>query len=215
MYKTENTIILIGGISSSGKTTTAKALQKALAKQNKPFVHLPIDTFVGLLPPEWFNPDASKKNPQNPDGIVFKRVDDEKGPKVVIELGPVGMNLVRAYMPVVATIAAYGLNIIIDGVFSTGYLQEAAKHFGDFRVYCIGIRCPLEVVEDRERSRGAVGGIIGLARGYTETSDAHTHTHYDLLVDTHTLTPEQAAQKIIEFMAYDDEPQALNKLINQ
>lgn len=215
MYRTETTIILIGGISSSGKTTTAKALQKALAKENRPFVHVPIDEFVGLLPPEWFNPDVSKKIPQNPDGIVLKRVDDDKGPKVVLELGPVGMNLVMAYMPVVATIASYGSNIIIDGVFSTGYLQEAAKHFGDFRVYCIGIRCPLEVVVERERSRGAIGSIIGLARGYTETSDAHIHTHYDLLVDTHTLTPEQAAQKIIEFMATQDEPQALNKLSNQ
>lgn len=56
---------------------------------------------------------------------------------------------------------------------------------------------------------------FSVLRGYTETSDAHTHNHYDLLVDTHALTPEQAAQKIIESMATQDEPQALNKLINQ
>lgn len=208
----QSTIVLIGGISSSGKTSTARALQAALAKKNKPFVHVPIDEFVGFLPSEWFNPDVSKDIPQNSDGIVLKRVDDQNGPKVIIDLGPVGMKLVQAYMPVVTTIASYGSNIIIDGVFSTGYLQEAAKHFAPYRVYCIGIRCPMDIVEQRERSRGAIGGIIGLARGYQETTDAHTHTHYDLLVDTSKQSAQEAAQEIIEFMEREVEPMVLRKL---
>lgn len=212
MHTDTATIIVISGISSSGKTSTAKALQAALAKQHKPYVHLPIDEFVSLLPPEWCNLDASKKIAQNPDGIVLKRTDDVKGPRVAIELGPVGMNLVMAYMPVVATIVRYGSNIIIDGVFGTPYLQEAAKHFKDFRVYCVGIRCPLDIVEERERSRGAIGGFIGLARGYTETSDVHIHHHYDVLVDTSVLSPGQAAHKVVEFMEQEPEPQALKKL---
>lgn len=214
MHTSVVTIIIISGLSSSGKTSTAKAVQRALAEQNKPYVHLAIDEFVGLLPAEWCNFDTSKDIAQNPDGIVLKRTDDEKGPRVNIELGPVGMNLVMAYMPVVATIARYGSNIIIDGVFGTQYLAEAAKQFKDFRVYTIAVRCPFEIVEQRERSRGAIGGFIGLARGYTKTSDVHTHTHYDLLVDTSVLSPEQAAQKIVEFMEQEAEPQALKKLLN-
>ncbi len=213
---TQSTIILISGISSSGKTSTATALQRTLAVQNKPFVHLPIHTFVSLLPTKWFNwsnPDVNKPIAQNPEGIVFKRVDDDKG--VSIELGPVGIRLLQAYMPIVAIIASYGSHIIIDGVFNTSYLHEAAKHFANYRVYCIGIRCPLSIVEERERSRGAIGGIIGLARGYTQTSDAHTHNHYDLLVDTSTVTAEQAAQEIIEYMERVDEPQALKKFREQ
>ncbi len=211
---TKPTIVLLSGISSSGKTSTAKALQEVLAEQHKPYVHLAIDDFVSLLPSQWCNLDASKKIIQNPDGIVLKRTDDEKGPCINIELGSVGMNLVMAYMPVVATIARYGSNIIIDGVFGTPYLHEAAKQFKDFRVYTIAVRCPLEIVEDRERSRGAFGGFIGLARGYTETSDVHTHPHYDFLVDTSALTPEQAAQQIVAFMEQEHEPQALKKLLN-
>lgn len=207
------TIIMIGGLSSSGKTSTAKALQAALAAQNKPFVHLPIDEFIGLLPPEWFNPDTSKDIKQNPDGIVLKRVDDEKGPKVIIELGPIGMKLGQAYLPVVATIASYGSDIIIDGVFSTPYLLGAVKLFSNYRVYCISIRCPLEITEMRERQRGAIGGFIGLSRGYAETSDVHRHSHYDLLVDTSSKTPEQAAQEILEFTMQECEPQALKKLL--
>ncbi|MGE0009938.1 MAG: zeta toxin family protein [Candidatus Babeliales bacterium] len=212
MHTKKPTIIILSGISSSGKTTTAKALQSALAKQNNPYVHLPIDGFVGLLPPEWCNFNASEEIKQNPDGIVLNRIDDAEGPKVAIELGKVGMNLVMAYMPVIATIASYGTNVIIDGVFGTPYLGEAAKHFKDFKVYCIAVRCPLEIVEERERSRGAIGGFIGLARWYTETSDVHTHAHYDFLVDTSVLTPEKAAQQIVDFIKQEHEPQALKNL---
>jgi chloramphenicol 3-O phosphotransferase len=48
-------IVLLNGTSSSGKTTLAKALQRAMPT---PYLHLGIDTVVFALPGRWLDAPA-------------------------------------------------------------------------------------------------------------------------------------------------------------
>ena len=60
--------------------------------------------------------------------------------------------------------------------------------------YLIGIHCPLEVVEQRERDRK--DRTLGQARAQYDV--IHKYTEYDLEVNTSLLSTEQCAQQIIE-----------------
>ena len=60
--------------------------------------------------------------------------------------------------------------------------------------YLIGIRCPLEVLEQRERDRA--DRTLGQARAQYDV--IHRYTPYDLEVDTSILPPAQCAQGILE-----------------
>ncbi len=208
------TIILISGISSSGKTSVAIALQEIFAKKDKnPYIHLPIDSFVNMLPNQWFCLDANANIERLESGISFIKDDDENGPRTKIHVGPVGMQLISAFFPTLNIIASNGNNIISDGVFNSDFLRIAARELQSFRVYSIGIECPLEITQEREKKRGASnGGYIGLSRWYFETSDVHSHEHYDFKVSTADKTPHEAAQDIYNFIR-NNEPIASKKLL--
>lgn len=211
----QGTIILIGGLSSSGKTSVARELQTLFAqKDQRPFVHTPIDLFMSMLPEQWFSMNAQATIERYTSGVVFIDQQDEQGPKTKIQVGEVAMQLLSAYFPTLKLLASQGNNIISDAVFNSDFLRVAAHELAGFRVYSIGIVCPLEITQEREKKRGATdGGYIGLSRWYFEETDTHRHDYYDFSVDTSCNTPQEAAQKIYDFIARE-EPVALKRLQN-
>ena len=78
----KGTIILICGLTSCGKSSSSKALQKKLAEQNKPFILLGMDSILETLPTEWINLDASDgPTTVREEGLSFKQVKKTKKEK--------------------------------------------------------------------------------------------------------------------------------------
>jgi chloramphenicol 3-O phosphotransferase len=64
--------------------------------------------------------------------------------------------------------------------------------FADLPAYLVGVQCPLEVLEERERSRK--NRTLGQARAQYEI--IHKHVVYDKQVDTSRLSPAESIRKI-------------------
>jgi chloramphenicol 3-O phosphotransferase len=177
-------IILINGTSSSGKTTLVRALQAILPE---PWLEIGIDRFVFALPKAYLDQPLWSE--------VFRYVRPEgatDGP-FRIETGPLGQRLVLGMHATAAAIAAQGLDVIVDHVLlEEGWLADCRARWAAFDVLVVGVRCPLEVVVERERHRQ--DRTIGQAEAQFHV--VHRLGGYDLEVDTSQVSPEQAAAAI-------------------
>ena len=72
----------------------------------------------------------------------------------------------------------------------------------------IGVRCPLAVLEQRERARG--DRLVGHARGHAHL--VHAHGLYDLEVDTSVAGPEECAEQILRHLHDGPPPDAFARL---
>ncbi len=172
------TIIVLNGTSSSGKTSLVRALQTRLAE---PYLDLGIDRFVFALPQRYL------------DRPLW---DDVLG--LADRAGATGEALVSGMHHAIAATARAGLNVIADHVLvEAAWVEEAARLFRELPAYLVGIRCPLEVLEERERSRK--DRTLGQAR--TQFPVIHKYTTYDLEVDTRKCGPEECAEQVIARLA--------------
>jgi chloramphenicol 3-O phosphotransferase len=150
------TAILLNGVSSSGKTTLATALQHAMPE---PTLYVSNDKFIFMAP------DHVLKN-------------DELRPKVL-------MPLLSAFHRSLPLIASCGFPMIIDHVIERrDWMDEIAESLRGLDVFFVKVGCPLEELERRERARG--DRQIGFAKmqldwvhrqgNYDDEVDTFTHT---------------------------------------
>ena len=148
-------IILLNGASSSGKSTLAAALQLVL---DEPFWHCSIDHLL-----------AAKVLPT-------KRIDD--GHFSWRDLRPRFFAGFHATLPV---LAEAGNNLVVEHIIETAeWMDRLARLLQAHDVYFVGLHCPLEELERRERARG--DRRVGEARGDFETT--HRFCSYDLEVSS-------------------------------
>jgi chloramphenicol 3-O phosphotransferase len=170
-----STIIFLNGTSSSGKTSILRSLQTQLPD---PFLDMGIDRFIFMLPKRYLDRPLW-------DDVLGKAV----------QAGTTGMTLFSGMHHAIAAAAHQGNNIVADHVLvEKAWVDECAELFADMNAYLIGIQCPLEVLDQRERARQ--DRTLGQAR--IQYAVIHKYTCYDLELDTSILSPEQCAQKIIE-----------------
>lgn len=175
-------IVLLNGVGSAGKGSIAKALQ-AIATEF--YLHVEMDAFFAMMP---------ERSIGHPDGIVFETVRDGGRPAVVITEGPMSLRVFRGMRHAIAALAAQGNNLIVDDVLVGPEKAEYDDLLRPFHVHRIGVFCPLDVLEARERQRG--DRLIGLARWQFDR--VHDGMTYDLEVDTSTATPMACAETIKE-----------------
>ncbi|HSH78074.1 MAG TPA: AAA family ATPase [Herpetosiphonaceae bacterium] len=175
-------IILLNGTSSAGKTTLARALQGLF---DEPYLRAGVDHFVFMLPGRYLNQPHWNE--------VYRYTWSAGGSIATIEPGPVGHRLMSAMHQTATACARAGLNVIMDHVLlDRRWLQECVELWDGLAVLFVGVRCPLEVVEQRERDRKA--RTLGQARA--QWDQVHAHGVYDIQVDTSQLDPDAAAQVI-------------------
>ncbi len=174
-------VIILNGVGSVGKTSTARALQAASAT---PLLHVSMDAFLDMLPPRLLD---------HPDGLQFDRGMEDGHPSIAIRSGPVLARAMAGMRAAIAGLAGAGNHLIIDDVIT----NPAA--FGEYRALLaatrlrwVGLFAPLDVLEARERARG--DREIGLARW--QLPRLHAGITYDLSLDMAALTPEAAAERI-------------------
>jgi chloramphenicol 3-O phosphotransferase len=175
-------IIYLNGASSAGKTSIALELQKVL---REPHLLLGIDTFIRMFPPRLFG---------SADGWRF--VDAGDG-ALRVERGIYAQRAFDAMYDAVTALSLGGSHLIFDDVMtSPDLLRRLLEAWRGREVLLVGVRCPVEVVEARERARG--DRAIGLARG--SSAIAHQYLEYDVEVDTNALSPTACAEAIVHFL---------------
>jgi chloramphenicol 3-O phosphotransferase len=177
-------IVLLNGTSSSGKTTLVRALQAILPE---PWLEIGIDRFVFSLPKQYLD------QPLWSEVFRYVRLDGAVDGPFRIETGPLGRRLVLGMHATAAALAGQGLNVIVDHVLlEDDWLADCRTRWAAFDVLVVGVRCPLEVVIERERSRK--DRTIGQAEAQFHV--VHRHRGYDLELDTSALSPEEGATLI-------------------
>ncbi|MGA1871229.1 MAG: chloramphenicol phosphotransferase CPT family protein [bacterium] len=170
-------IIFLNGPSSSGKTSIAKKLQAIWNEE--PCMHYSIDTFIKSFP----------------KGLIDNaELCRSFLPKVL-----------SAYHTSIATIASYGINIIVDHILQEeSWLEQCVKVLKDYTVLFVGVKCPLKILEDRERKRK----VLTLKGVRYQFERIHSYAEYDMEVDTSAMNVKECAQKIKDYLLSNRNPRA-------
>ncbi|MBI2971020.1 MAG: AAA family ATPase [Candidatus Aenigmarchaeota archaeon] len=160
-------IVFLNGTSSSGKTTIAGELAERLPD----FEYLAIDAY-------WQRDErlAGQLQQNNTEGILSAATD-----------------VVYAFHRSIASRTAAGRSTIVDHVLDNpAFAEGCGTTLEPYKVLLVGVYCPLDVAESRERERG--DRIPGTARYLFPL--VHESKTYDVTVDTSVLSPSQCAGQI-------------------
>lgn len=114
---------------------------------------------------------------------------------VVAKLGPVFRRLVESMAPAVRTLVDGGNAVIFDHVLHDRAMYESfCRTTAGLDVFAVGVTCPLDILEARERARG--DRVLGRARGLAAV--VHTFCDYDVTIDTGTMSTEACVAAILE-----------------
>ncbi len=183
------TILLLNGTTSSGKTSILRVLQEIMST---PYLDAGIDKFIFMLPERYLN---------------FPLWNDVLGHASYA--GEMGHRLFSGMHHSILALALAGNNVLADHVFvERRWTAECAQLMADLPAYLIGVRCPLDVTEAREKQRG--DRTLGQAR--KQFPLVHQHGVYDFEVDTSLHTSEQCAHLIKTFVETGPAPQAFRQL---
>lgn len=182
-------IIYLNGPSSSGKTTIAKALQETLPE---PYLHIGIDKMIGFMPTKINNWEGGPA----PLGFSWEAAIDPTGHLVYnIHAGPFAKKVTRSLKDIAHLLAAQHYNLIIDDVaFGAIQVEEWKRILQDYQALYVGVTTPLEILEERERSRG--NRFVGSARA--QYFKVHENVSYDLEIDSHAESLENSVAKILK-----------------
>jgi chloramphenicol 3-O phosphotransferase len=172
------TIIVLNGTSSSGKTTLVKVLQAALPE---PFLDAGLDRFIWMMPRRYL------------DRPLW---DDVLG--LAMQAGQIGHQLVSSMHQAITAISRSGSHVIADHVLvEPTWVQECADLFSDLPAYLVGVRCPLDVLIQREQERQ--DRTLGQAEA--QFNLVHRHELYDIEVNTSVDSPEVCVRKVMSLLA--------------
>jgi chloramphenicol 3-O phosphotransferase len=165
-------IILLNGACSSGKTTLSNELRKIAPL---PYFYYSSDQLVDAS----VLPDVNRKT-NNTDW---------------------SWNIIRPkffsgfHYSIAAFAKANNFMIVEHIVEYKEWLNDLVNILSPFKVFYVGVFCPIEEIERREIKRG--NRMIGEGRSHLEDG-IHTWSDYDLIVDTFNQTPEENARIIFQ-----------------
>ncbi len=112
--------------------------------------------------------------------------------------GQTGHALIAGMHRAIAAMAGSGWNVIADHVLVEKiWAEDCARVLADLPAYIIGVQCPLEVAEERERQRR--DRTLGQAR--LQFPVIHKYAEYDLEVDSSVMSPAECADAIVHRLA--------------
>jgi len=197
---TPGNIILLNGASSAGKTSILLALQQVL---DTPYLDAGIDKFLWMLPKRYLDV------PLWHDVFEYSWREQDGTRVLSIQAGPLGHRLMSGMHQAIAALSQAGNNVIADHVLiERQWVQECAYLFANLPALFVGVHCPLEVLEQRERERS--DRTLGQARAYLRK--VHAHGIYDLEIDTSRFSPVECALRIRQRLEDDSPPHAFKVL---
>ncbi len=200
-------VIFLNGSSSAGKTTLAVMLQQIL---DEPYQHIALDQFRDGMPGRYRGLNSP---PGTPGALGLNVVPvQHEGQRVTrIDFGSHGEQVLRGMRRAIAAFAREGNHVIIDDLlFKPHYLEDYARALEGLDAWLIGVRCRLDVVNQRERLRS--GRFPGTATSHFHEVHAHG-IDYDLEVDTSHAAPRECAERIA--LRLQEPPVALERVRQQ
>jgi len=183
-------VIIINGTSASGKSSIIKAFQE---KCEDLWLAAGIDhLYVGVIPPKFLDDNPEHHN------VMHVTNDFNNGKKVVTAVfGSDGWKIIKGMHRAIAVYARSGNNVLVDYIqYSPEWGDDLKKFLEGVDVTWVGINASLDLIEKREKERGT--SPEGHARSHYDT--VHKGLNYDLTLNVDMLNPEQAAEKIIEYV---------------
>ncbi|OMC41714.1 hypothetical protein A5740_21680 [Mycobacterium sp. GA-1841] len=169
-------VVLLNGVSSSGKSTLARQL---LADFDTPWFHMGVDMFGAM------RAEAQTHHL------------DEASLTEVLRRTRAGFH--RA----VRAMALTGNNIVMDHVLSEPWrLADLLTVMADVDVVFVGVHCDAAVLIEREVARG--DRPVGTAAA--QIAPTHNHGLYDVEVDTSADDVHECAARIREYLAHHPAP---------
>lgn len=201
-------IIFLNGASSAGKTTLAKALQDSLPD---PWFHIALDQFRDGMPGRYRGFNAPEGTPGQL-GMNVVPIDVERKKVTDVQFGDVGQRMLLGMHKAISAFANEGNNVIIDDIIMQPktlrhYVSVLAKHWA----LLVGVRCPLEVLNEREARRP--GRFPGTAQSHYRR--AHAHGCYDLEVDSSRQSVADCVMQITGYLDQGKTPTTFRKLYQQ
>lgn len=189
-------VILLNGASSSGKSSVARELQRLL---EPPHLFAGIDSFTPMLRPDGHigmdYRQRTNNNAGGPEAPVRWIFPEGDGDPVRIEFGPSGHRLIYGMHRALAALALAGNDVIFEHVLLyPEWRDDLVRALEGVDTYLVGVHCPIEVIEQRERARD--NRVVGQARGHCGA--VHEGTTYDVEVDTSALTADAGAAAIVQ-----------------
>lgn len=184
-------IIFLNGTSSSGKTSLARELQNQFAEN---YLYFGFDVCLDMMPSK----ANSLDNVSISDGYSWEDVilpNKSIGKRIVV--GEYGKRIEESYRNMVKTLLESGNNLIADSVISKIEIDSWRNWLSDFNGCFVGVQCELELLIEREKSRG--DRIIGAAA--EQYFRIHKGIKYDLSVDTGSESIEVCAEQIVNYIA--------------
>mgnify|MGYP001214855568 CR=1 FL=1 len=186
------TLIMLNGASSSGKTTLLEALQDCL---DEPYINAGLDKFLFMLPERY---------------LERPLWDDVLG--LADRAGGMGHTLVSGMHCAIRALLESGINVVADHVLvEPVWARECAVLFASMNAYLVGVRCPVEVLEARERLRK--NRTLGQAR--LQVDLVHANCVYDLEVHTDRNTPQECAAQVKALLDSGQPPRAFATMLQQ
>ncbi|MET7683749.1 AAA family ATPase [Streptomyces sp. NPDC005423] len=172
-------VIFLNGTSSSGKSSIAAELLRIL---DEPYFHLPVDAFHAMRSPVPVPPD---------------------------QLDTVLHRTWRGFHRAVAGMASAGNHVVVDHVLSAEWrLRDCLSLLVPQDVVFVGVHCPAEELERRERARP--DRPPGLAA--RQVARVHAHGLYDIECDTGSADAGECARRIRDFLPDRPRPTAFERL---
>lgn len=181
-------VIIVNGPSSVGKSSIIRAFQ---AKQATPWLGAGIDhLYVGVIPPCWLD-----DKPEHASMMTIETIEDETGKTVTAVFGPEGRKVIKGMHRAIAAYAHTGNNVIVDYInYEPSWIPDLQEALHGLKIIWVGVNASLKIIEEREKARGT--SPQGHARSHYQT--VHKGVQYDLMINTDTQNPEEAAQLITE-----------------
>lgn len=160
-------IILLNGPSASGKSSIQNQMQKQM---DQLYLKVGIDNFFDALieTPDLSSFDSTKEFSQyTKKGVLIRRVklvkDAEGNQMVPLEVGPAGDKIIFGMHSAMAAYANEGNHLVVDYIlYKQEWLPNLVQALKNIKVYLIGLKAPLEVLEDREKKdRHLLSGMQG------------------------------------------------------
>jgi len=170
-------LILLNGVSSSGKTSIARVLQEKL---NVLYLNFSIDSILYGLPPSDLRAMIG--------GCPILREEYKY------------TRLVLGFHAAIAGLLATGNRLIVDNAITRKeWKTDFDEVVAPYEVARIGVLCDLPVAREREAARG--DRAVGTAE--REFRLVHTNMSYDLTVDTSVCTPDESVTIILDWLRRD------------
>lgn len=190
-------IFLVNGPSSAGKSTLCRALQAAI---ERPYLVAGFDDFVVMSAPRHYRgADTAHQgafDKWTALGVQLVMTSKPGEPvSVTAQFGPVFRKLIDSMAPAVRALVDGGNPVIFDHVLHDEAMHlSCLKSFAGLDVLSVGVTCPIEILEAREKARG--DRVVGRARGLVDV--VHGFLPYDVTVDTGALSTQACVAAILK-----------------